>query len=70
MIAEQVTPGIDVVFNDDLPPGVLAYSEPQTSKDLGYREPRTAPALRRSSVRACSLPPTSPPAAKLRAIRN
>ena len=36
VIAEQVAPGIDVVFNDDLPPGVLAYSEPQTSKDLGY----------------------------------
>jgi hypothetical protein len=36
VLAEQVTPGIDVVFNDDLPPGVLAYSDPQTYTDLTY----------------------------------
>ena len=50
VLSEQVTPGIDVVFNDDLPPGVLAYSDPQTYKDLGYlgtaNSPGFAPILR------------------------
>lgn len=36
ILAEQTTPAIDVVFDDDLPPGVLALSEPQTYTDLGY----------------------------------
>lgn len=36
VLSEQVTPGIDVVFDDDLPPGVLALSEPQTYTDMAY----------------------------------
>ena len=36
VLAEQVTPGIDVIFDDDLPPGVLALSQPQTYTDLTY----------------------------------
>ncbi len=50
VLAEQVTPGIDVVFDDDLPPGVLALSEPQTYTDLAYlggpSSPGFAPILR------------------------
>ncbi|MEP6963264.1 MAG: matrixin family metalloprotease, partial [Acidobacteriota bacterium] len=49
-IAEQSTPGIDVVFDDDIPPGVLAFSEPQTYADLHYlgekNSPGFAPILR------------------------
>jgi hypothetical protein len=35
-LAEQATPAIDVVFDDDMPPGVFAYTEPQTYNDLSY----------------------------------
>lgn len=43
VLAEQVTPGIDVVFDDELPPGVLALSEPQTYTDLAYLGGANAP---------------------------
>ena len=50
VLTEQVTPGIDVVFDDDLPPGVLALSEPLTYTDLKYlgdkNSPGFAPILR------------------------
>lgn len=43
VLAEQVTPGIDVVFDDDLPPGVLALSEPLTYTDLKYLGDKSSP---------------------------
>ncbi len=50
VLAEQTTPGIDVVFDDDLPPGVLAYSQPYSYTDLAYlgvpNAPSFAPILR------------------------
>ncbi|MEO5924724.1 MAG: matrixin family metalloprotease [Bryobacteraceae bacterium] len=50
VLNEQVTPAIDVVFDDDLPPGVLAYSDPMTNTDLAYlgaaNGPGFAPILR------------------------
>lgn len=36
VLGEQVTPGIDVVFDDELPPGVLALAEPMTYTDMAY----------------------------------
>jgi hypothetical protein len=39
-LTEQRTPAIDIVFDDDLPPGVLALSEPQTYTDLSYLAPK------------------------------
>jgi hypothetical protein len=36
ILTEQVTPGIDVVFDDDLPPGVLAYAQSYSYTDLAY----------------------------------
>ncbi|MEO8100628.1 MAG: matrixin family metalloprotease [Acidobacteriota bacterium] len=42
-LAEQVTPGIDVVFDDDLPPGVLALTEPQTYIDIHYLGEKNSP---------------------------
>ena len=44
----QGTPGIDVVFDDDMPPGLLAQSFPSTPKDLGdlTKGPGFVPILR------------------------
>ncbi len=43
VLTEQVTPGIDVVFDDELPPGVLALSEPQTYTDMAYLSAANSP---------------------------
>ena len=43
VLADQVTPGIDVVFDDELPPGVLALSEPLTYTDLKYLGEKSSP---------------------------
>jgi len=43
VLTDQVTPGIDVVFDDELPPGVLALSEPLTYTDLKYLGEKTSP---------------------------
>ena len=32
----QTTPGIDVVFDDDMPPGILAQTKPTTVSDLSF----------------------------------
>lgn len=42
---EQSAPGIDVVFDEDLPPGVLAQSRPETRSDLSYLAGEDAPGL-------------------------
>ena len=46
--AAQATPGIDVVFDDDMPPGLLAQTFPSTPKDLGdlTKGPGFVPILR------------------------
>ena len=44
----QAAPGIDVVFDDDMPPGLLAQTFPSTPKDLGdlTKGPGFVPILR------------------------
>ncbi len=46
--AAQATPGIDVVFDDDMPPGLLAQTFPSTPKDVGdlTKGPGFVPILR------------------------
>src|SRR5205085_1880428 len=46
--AAQATPGIDVVFDDNMPPGLLAQTFPSTPKDLGdlTKGPGFVPILR------------------------
>src|SRR6185369_14264949 len=48
--AVQSTPRIDVVFSDEIPPGVLAQTWPETQSDLTYLSaadsPGFAPILR------------------------
>jgi hypothetical protein len=47
---KQSAPGIDVVFDDEMPPGILALSKPSTHTDLSYLagpdSPGFAPILR------------------------
>ena len=38
----QATPGIDVVFDDDMPPGILAQSRPTVPADLSFLNKDTA----------------------------
>ncbi len=46
--AAQATPGIDVVFDDDMPPGLLAQTWPSTPEDVGdlTKGPGFVPILR------------------------
>jgi len=46
--APQAAPGIDVVFDDDLPPGILAQTTPSMPKDVGdlTKGPGFVPILR------------------------
>ena len=46
--APQATPGIDVVFDDDMPPGLLAQTFPSSPKDIGdlTKGPGFVPILR------------------------
>ena len=41
----QVTPGIDVVFDDDMPPGILAQTIPTFPADLSFLSGDPAPAF-------------------------
>jgi uncharacterized protein (TIGR03437 family) len=40
--APQATPGIDVVFDDDMPPGIVAQSKPTVPADLRFLNKDTA----------------------------
>lgn len=40
--APQATPGIDVVFDDDMPPGIVAQSRPTVRADLSFLNKDTA----------------------------
>ncbi|MEP7352073.1 MAG: matrixin family metalloprotease [Acidobacteriota bacterium] len=36
LVANKTTPSVEVMFDDDMPPGILALSWPQTVDDLSY----------------------------------